>query len=250
MSKDRSGDYLILKALSNGCEIRVIPRHPDQQVLILLGVGVCLVPRIRAGENPTDAEDTSPAAGAGKTGPESTVILRNRLPRLVLTAKGTLLAFSCPGDNHPGDLVVRRSEDGGRTWEKQIRINPAPAPKQRMQFGSASVVADRETGTVWCFYNRGTRRWDPENPPIRFTYSEDDGRTWKAPVRPYDDTDRFGTELAPLRAVQGTGIQLENGRLLANVYHADKKKGPAFLYSDDHGKTWKLSHPIQSYPVA
>src|SRR5262249_31475851 len=73
-----------------------------------------------------------------------------RIPALVVTAKGTLLAF-CEGrkkgrgDSGDIDLLLRRSTDGGRTWGKAQVVwddgdntcgNPCP-------------VVDGKTGTVW-----------------------------------------------------------------------------------------------------
>jgi len=168
-----------------------------------------------------------------------------RIPALVFTKKGTLLAFCSAGDNSRGHCQVRRSTDGGKTWGKSILVSP-DSRKERVQFASISVVADRNTGKIWCFYNRGTDRWNAKKPPIRFSYSEDDGRTWAKPVRPCD-CERFPKDLPSLRSVQGRGIQLENGRLLAPVHTIPrgKKSGPAYLYSDDAGKTWKLSQTVK-----
>lgn len=212
-----------------------------------------------AAGKPGGGDGSGASAGPASVAPpsEHEVLFRGRrIPSLVVSKKGTVLAFCSIGDNHPGNGVVRRSEDGGRTWGKTIAVTPAD---KRMQYASLSVVSDRQTGTIWCFYNKSTRRWDAETPPIWFTYSEDDGLTWKEPARPYDDTERFGKDLPPLRAVQGRGIHLKNGRLLANCYRIDKNPnepiykglsyvGPSYLYSDDHGKTWRLSKPVPRRP--
>jgi sialidase-1 len=192
---------------------------------------------------PIGALATREATAAGNASPEQELLFEGqRIPSLVVSKKGTLLAFCAVGDNHPGGAFVRRSEDNGETWGKKIAITP-DGRKLRTQFASVSVVADRQTGILWLFYNQGTDRWNADKPPIRFTYSEDDGLTWKEPVRPYDCA-RFDGDLPPLRSVQGRGIQLESGRLLAPCFRIDETRGPAYLYSDDHGKTWQLGKPV------
>ncbi len=108
-----------------------------------------------------------------------------RIPSLLVTPKGTLLAF-CEGrrcgrgDSGDIDLLLKRSTDGGRTWSGQVVIwddggntcgNPCP-------------VVDRETGRIWLFmtWNLGK---DRETEIIHHTskdtrrafvcYSDDDG---------------------------------------------------------------------------
>lgn len=166
-----------------------------------------------------------------------------RVPSLVRTKKGSLLAICSVGDNARGSCLIRRSTNNGETWSKTRRFSP-DGHKLRTQFSSISVVADQNTGTVWCFYNKGTDRWNAKKPPILFSYSEDDGVTWKEAVKPYGN-DRFSKDLPPLRSVQGRGIQLDNGRLLAPCYRLDKHRGPAYLYSDDAGKTWKVTGSVK-----
>ena len=111
-----------------------------------------------------------------------------RIPAIVKTEQGTLLAFAearkqdC-SDTGDIDLVLRRSEDGGKTWGpmrvvwdsgNHVSGNPAP-------------VVDRETGTVWLLatWNLGT---DQESRIIDQTskdtrrifvrHSTDDGQSW------------------------------------------------------------------------
>jgi sialidase-1 len=180
--------------------------------------------------------------GAGEAPSEPTKVFGGaRIPTLLLTKQGTLLAFCSVGDNARGSAYVRRSADLGKTWGKQIRISP-DGRKINSQFASVSVTYDRKTEKIRCFFNKGTDRWNAKKPPILFTFSEDDGRTWKEPVRPYD-SERFDKDLPPLRSVQGQGIQLSSGRLLAPCYRIDQR-GAVYLYSDDGGKHWKLTGKV------
>ena len=53
-----------------------------------------------------------------------------RIPSLICTPKGTLLAFCegrSAGDQSPTDIVLRRSGDGGKTWQPmQVIVKAAP----------------------------------------------------------------------------------------------------------------------------
>ena len=81
-----------------------------------------------------------------------------RIPALVVTTQGTVLAF-CEGRKHSGgdagdiDLLVKRSTDHGKTWSPQQLIwNDAGNT-----CGNPCAVVDEPTGTVWLLstWNRG-----------------------------------------------------------------------------------------------
>lgn len=168
-----------------------------------------------------------------------------RIPALVSTPKGTLLAF-CEGrigsasDWAEMDLLMRRSTDGGRTWGPYVVI--APRNGKRPTSNSTPIV-DKE-GNIHLLFQR-----DYAN--AYYTKSTDDGKTWSAPVDITYAFDAFRPEynwkvLAP---GPGHAIQLKNGRLVAPVWLADSEKLTphrshypscvATIYSDDLGKTWK-----------
>lgn len=192
-----------------------------------------------------------------------------RIPALIVTPKGTLLAF-CEGrkagrsDAGDIDLLLKRSSDGGRTWSRQQVVwdnggntcgNPCP-------------VMDLETGVIWLLltWNRGT---DAEKDIIYHTgedtrrafvcYSDDDGETWSEPVditRTVKQADWGWYATGP-----GVGIQLRRGRyqgrLVVPANHSyndplgDLRGGPYgygahVIYSDDHGATWTVSSAITS----
>lgn len=179
-----------------------------------------------------------------------------RIPSLIVTQKGTVLAF-CEGrkgarsDTGNIDIVLKRSFDGGRLWQPMEVIwddgdnvcgNPCP-------------VIDRDTGTIWLLLthnlghdhereimdgtSEGTRT-------VRVTKSDDDGVTWSKPV------EITGTTKKPdwtwYATGPGVGIQLAGGRLIIPCDFAvkgTKDYGSHIIYSDDHGKTWKLGGSVQ-----
>ena len=182
-----------------------------------------------------------------------------RIPSIVVTAKGTVLAFasrrkgSVRDFGHPSDVVFRRSTDGGRTFEPVRTI--VTAPDVDVHHGPALV--DRQTGRVFKFCRYWPAGKDAasivRNTPYRrmvelgyvdhVTYSDDDGQTWSEPQAlklPYPE--------GSLNAATGNGnhgIQLHQGRLLIQAGFSLERDGKptrhsALLFSDDHGRSWQL----------
>ena len=189
-----------------------------------------------------------------------------RIPSLIVTLKGTLLAF-CEGreagDSGNIDLLLKRSADNGNTWSaEQVVWND-----QENTCGNPCPVVDEETGRIWLFltWNNGN---DGEAAIIHKTsssrrlpfvcYSDDDGITWSDP-RNLAETCR-DSSWGWYATGPGIGIQIKSGshrgRLLIPANHSYDdpegtiRNGPYgygahVLYSDDHGETWKMSQPIK-----
>ena len=195
---------------------------------------------------------TAPPASQGPLF-ESTVVFEpkeglyssTRIPALVVTKKGSLLAF-CVGrinsasDWADMDLLMRRSTDGGKTWGEYTVV--APRQDGKPTDNPTPIVDDK--GTVHLLYQRDYAR-------AYYTSSDDDGQTW-SPAKDITATFEAFKPEYPWKVLApgpGHGIQLKNGRLLAPVWLADSDKltphrshrpsAIATVYSDDLGKTWK-----------
>lgn len=176
---------------------------------------------------------------------------RYRIPALLTTPKGTLLAF-CEGRKDGGgltgdiDIVLKRSGDGGKTWQALEVV----ADDGTHTLGNPCPVLDQRDGTIWLALTRshgldteeaivaGTSR---EKTWVYLTSSRDEGRTW-ARLR-----DISAAAKRPgwtwYGAGPGIGIQLQKGRLVIPCYHAEvntKIYRSHMLYSDDRGKTWEI----------
>ena len=97
-----------------------------------------------------------------------------RIPAVVRTNKDTLLAF-CEGrktsrsDHGDLDLVLRRSTDGGKTWEPMQLVYEEGGTAE-ITIGNPCPVVDRTTGTIWLPFCRNNDR-------VFMTNSTDDGQT-------------------------------------------------------------------------
>ncbi|WP_410655094.1 exo-alpha-sialidase [Amycolatopsis sp. lyj-112] len=186
-----------------------------------------------------------------------------RIPAVVKSAKGTLLAFAegrvndC-GDTGDIDLVLKRSTDGGRTWSALQVINEGNGDTH----GNPVPIVDRRTGRIVLIstYNKG--RTDDKGcdvPCPRFPHqqhSDDDGVTWSAAKDIGAQTKLPGWD-AWYASGPVHGIQLEHGRHAGRLVfgvNAETSDGTrpianhaALIYSDDHGENWRIG-ALDSYP--
>jgi sialidase-1 len=81
-----------------------------------------------------------------------------RIPAIVLTNEGTLLAF-CEGrktsrrDHGDLDLVLRRSTDDGKTWQPMQLVYEEGGTAE-ITIGNPCPVHDAATGTLWLLFTR------------------------------------------------------------------------------------------------
>lgn len=171
-----------------------------------------------------------------------------RIPALVVTPKGALLAF-CEGrktsraDLGDNDLLLKRSNDGGRTWGK-LQLVYEEGGDAKITIGNPTVVVDRDTATIFVVFLRQTS-------DVLITRSNDEGKTWS---KPQNITAQVKDPKWGFYAVgPGLGIQIQHGpdkgRLVIPAYHrmTRNKSGPStahVFYSDDHGKSWRLGGSV------
>jgi sialidase-1 len=185
-----------------------------------------------------------------------------RIPGIVVTAKGSVLAYCearkfTVADRGEIEIHLRRSTDGGKTWSPAKQVahlgprlprNPhMPEDKKKKDMGGPNeqtvnnpvAIAARD-GTVHLLYCVEYMR-------AFHIRSDDDGVTWSAPVEITSAFDGFRPELDWQAIATGPGhaVELQGGRLVAPFWmatyekHAKLRKSVGIIYSDDHGKTWQ-----------
>ncbi|MFS8201263.1 exo-alpha-sialidase [Streptomyces sp. CWNU-52B] len=188
-----------------------------------------------------------------------------RIPAVVKTVKGTLLAFAegrvndC-SDAGDIDLVLKRSTDGGRTWGPLQVVNEGAGDTH----GNPAPVVDRESGRILLAETYNTGRTDGHNCEVpcdrtpHLQHSDDDGLTWSAPrdlsaeILPAHWNSWYAT--GPVH-----GVQLTRGRhpgrlvLAVNTETWDGSRvsanHAALVVSDDGGDHWSVG-ATDSWPIA
>ena len=191
-----------------------------------------------------------------------------RIPGLVTTKKGTLIAVYDIRRNGSGDLPgnidvgMSRSTDGGRTWSPmKVIMDMGSDPAWRHDgIGDPAVLVDRVTGAIWvaATWSHGNRSWNGSGPGLKpaetgqfmLTRSTNDGRTWSKPInitrQIKDPAWRFVLQ-GP-----GKGITMRDGTLVfpAQFRSSDQSehRGKPFstlISSTDRGKTWKIGTGVK-----
>jgi sialidase-1 len=181
-----------------------------------------------------------------------------RIPALLVSRQGTILAFAearrnSGGDTANIDTVVRRSVDGGKTWGNEIIV----FDERDNVAGNPCPVVDQSTGRIWSLQTRNSHQvhenqmkagFGEDSRRVFVTYSDDDGKTW---AKAKDITTSAKQKGWSWYATgPGAGIQLQRGkhkgRLIIPCDHTRLPEGGPkthhshILYSDDHGETWHI----------
>ncbi|CMU13283.1 sialidase A precursor (neuraminidase A) [Streptococcus pneumoniae] len=223
---------------------------------------------------------------SGRNGkPNKDGIKSYRIPALLKTDKGTLIAGADERRLHSSDwgdigMVIRRSEDNGKTWGDRVTItNLRDNPKaSEPSIGSPVnidmvLVQDPETKRIFSIYDMF-----PEGKGIfgmssqkEEAYKKIDGKTYQILYRegekgaytirengtvytPDGKATDYRVVVDPVKpAYSDKGDLYKGDQLLGNIYFTTNKTSPfriakdSYLwmsYSDDDGKTWSAPQDI------
>ncbi len=162
-------------------------------------------------------------------------------PTTVLRPDGRTILVVYPKGHGRGAVVLKRSDDGGRTWSDRL-----PVPD--------SWATSLEVPTLYPVLDAaGTRRIIMFSGlyPIRMAVSEDEGDTWSElkPIGKYGGIVAMGDLI---RLQNGTYMALfhDDGRFLHN---AGEVSGAMYVYkvlSEDGGLTWFQPEVVTTHPQA
>lgn len=212
---------------------------------------------------------TTPVFQSGLEGHQS-----YRIPAMIRLPNGTLLAF-CEGRVHgSGDfgdinIVMKRSEDDGKTWSALQTLVDADT----LQAGNPAPVVDLSDplypqGRIFLFYNTGNNHENEvrKGKGLREAWwisSADNGQSWTNPVnitsevhRPNYPPYHFTEDWRSYANTPGHAIQFSGGNYHGRIYvaanHSAGPPQPGFMdyhshgfYTDDHGKTFHLSESLK-----
>lgn len=162
-----------------------------------------------------------------------------RIPGLVVTGNGTIITYcearKTTSDWAVIDIYMRRSTDGGETWEERDKLVDGVATSSTIN--NPVMIAERNSGIVHFLYCQDYNR-------AYYKKSLDHGATWSATVEITPTFDRFKDEFnwVVIATGPGHGIQMKNGRLLVPVWLSESKTHSpgvvSTIFSDDGGNTW------------
>ena len=233
-----------------------------------------------------EISDKQDVFSSGRNGrPNSDGIASYRIPALLKTDKGTLIAAADERRLHASDwgdigMVVRRSEDGGKTWGDRIHIanlRDNPNPERADQASPVTIdqvlVQDPTTKRIFSIYDmfpegRGIFGMSEHKETM---YQTIDGKTYQVLYREGEQGLYTIREQGYVYAPDGTktdyrvvvdpvkpkyedkGDIYQGENLLGNVYFTSNKTSPFRVakdnylwlsYSDDDGKTWSAPRDI------
>lgn len=180
-----------------------------------------------------------------------------REPGIVVTKSGRMIIVcqarehSAWSDRSGQDLVVRYSDDDGKTWSKTKLLDE----QGNYSLCPSTVIYDEEQDTIHLLYNvfcwdysigiKGYRKLKEEAAIHRegckqYQITTTDGfETW---TKPREISDQIKADGAIVVFGSGRGIQLKHGmhkgRLLVTGCARFPNWGNQSFYSDDHGETW------------
>lgn len=200
-----------------------------------------------------------------------------RIPAIVKDQSGELIAFAEGRVDHAGDfgnvdLVYKKSKDGGKTWSPlHVAVD-----YEKLQAGNPAPVVDLldpayPEGRIFLFYNTGNNHEGEVRKgnglrEVWYITSTDGASTWSEPVNITTQAHRpkqpvistsynFNEDWRAYANTPGHAMQFDTGKYKGRIYipanHSKGEPKPAgrdyfahAYYSDDHGKTFKISETI------
>ncbi len=172
-----------------------------------------------------------------------------RIPALVTAPNGDLLLAvderqpDCKDLKWSKDIniVMRRSNDGGRSWSAIKTIVDYPYGQSA---SDPSFIVNEVTGEIFLFYNYMNLSTEQHVYYLHVIKSSDNGRSWSDPqdITPQIALPEWHNDMKFITS--GHGIQTQSGKMLHTLVNIER--GLFVFGSDDHGSSWQvIDTPIQ-----
>ncbi len=161
-----------------------------------------------------------------------------RIPKIVVATDGSVLAFAKSGH------LLRRSEDGGESWTPAAEVGRDARGSAIVDSGNGDVmVVCASRGFLWRSHDHG-KTWQREEITVKA-----------------NQLGHGGVDAVPANTIcSESGVTLEHGKHKGRLLMPARVQPPygnndqewwpcnynTAIYSDDGGKTWQTSGPVQS----
>ena len=166
-----------------------------------------------------------------------------RIPAIMTAKNGAIIAAidervpSCRDLKWSKDinLVIRRSEDHGKTWSEIETIVDYPLGESA---SDPSMILDEMTGEIFLFFNYMNLEQEKDVYYLKYISSRDHGVSWSSPVDITTQITKPAWHNDFKFITSGRGIQSYSGALIHTLVNLES--GLHLFKSDDHGQSWKL----------
>lgn len=162
-------------------------------------------------------------------------------PTTVLLEDGRTILVVYPEGHGKGPIVLKRSEDGGRTWSERQKVPDNWSTS--LETPTIHRVVDRSGKSRLILFS-GLY-------PIRMSVSDDDGRAW-TPLKPIG---RFGgivamADVTRLKEGDYMAVFHDDGRYIKPVPQLERRFLVYKTLSYDGGLTWSVPAVVAKHPTA
>lgn len=172
-----------------------------------------------------------------------------RIPAIVVASNGDLIVAvdervpSCADlrGNKDVNIVLRRSQDNGKSWLEKERIIDFP---HGISASDPSFILDQKSEKIFMFYNYMDLTEEMQKYRFHVVTSDDHGDSWSEPIDITDQLTEPNWQDDFMFITSGRGIWSSDGWLLHTMVNLER--GAYVFGSKDGGQNWqRLGNPVK-----